>query len=161
MRPLLRQFYVQLFRDEADYLKRKNDEKDRRLEVLICERNTLRFESAEQQKAGEAAAAAKEPNRKGRSRSVDSLPDLEDGLGNLRGTAEGSGTAMDAVRVFVADSDVLLRRFSRVLFVSPMTRRIFYGYILVLHVWIWVVLHRAASLHTAGPGDAHDMKKLR
>merc|ERR1719272_2036785 len=71
---------AQTFRDEAEYLKRKNDEKDRRLEVLICERNTLRFESAEHQKAMVGSAPGPTGSRRNaRSVNLDTLPDLEDG----------------------------------------------------------------------------------
>merc|ERR1719401_2889444 len=71
--------HAQLYRDEAEYLKRKNEEKDRKIQALICERNTLRFESADQQKAGQSNAPAASAKRS-RATSSDSLPDLEDGL---------------------------------------------------------------------------------
>merc|ERR1712019_201392 len=64
----------QMSHEEIEYLKKKNDEKDRRLEVLTCERNALRFESTE-----------KHARKHGGSHSScshgasEELPDLEEG----------------------------------------------------------------------------------
>lgn len=137
---------AQVYRDEAEYLKRKNDEKDRRLEVLICERNALRLESADRPK-DEPRSSASAGGRRQRSASEEML-DLEEGSLHA-GRGEGGGSVASGARVCLADGDRLLRHFSRILFMSPMTRRIFYGYVIVLHIWIWIVLHRAAALHAA------------
>lgn len=125
-------------REEVEYFKRKCDEKDKRLEVLTCERNALRFESQESQ--------AKKPVA---GTQDDELPPLEDGLGRQnRATAlEEHGVATGAVVTWMADTDRLMRRFSRTLYMSPTTRRTFYGYFSLLHVWIWVVLHYTATVH--------------
>jgi hypothetical protein len=126
-------------RDEVEYLKRKNDEKDRRLEQLTCERNMLRVSNA----TGPTAEKEKpsSPAAVGRGRRADSefLPDLEDG----RGTS-ATATATNAC---VTDTDRFLRKFSRVLYLSSTVRRLFYGYLLLLHFWGWFVMHRAAILH--------------
>jgi len=128
------QSQVEMSKEEIAYLKRKNDEKDRRLEILTCERNALRFESTEAQEKPKPA----KPSHDG-----EKLVDLEDGLSLLSQDQGSSG----AIKAFFADGDLVLRRFSKLLFASPTTRRLFYGYVLLLHIWIWVVLHRAAAVH--------------
>jgi len=133
------QSQVELSKEEIAYLKRKNDEKDRRLEILTCERNALRFDSTE------AQAEKPKPSKPTRpaAESPEKLVDLEDGLSLLSQDKGSSG----AIKAFFADGDLVLRRFSKLLFASPTTRRLFYGYVLLLHIWIWVVLHRAAAVH--------------
>ncbi|CAE7498346.1 unnamed protein product [Symbiodinium natans] len=133
---------AEISREEIDYLKRKNDEKDKRLEILTCERNALRYESTEasSRQKGRVAPKSDAPDKQ--------LVDLEDGL-SLKEVLSKEPGAGGAVKAFFADGDVVLKRFSKLLFASPTTRRIFYGYVLLLHIWIWVVLHRAAAVHSA------------
>merc|ERR1712048_649432 len=63
-------------RDELDYLRTKCDEKDRRLEVLTCERNTLRVECA----AKSSSPADGGGSRRGKDKADVDLPDLEEGV---------------------------------------------------------------------------------
>eukprot|EP00931_Biecheleriopsis_adriatica_P021256 TRINITY_DN13952_c0_g1_i1.p1 TRINITY_DN13952_c0_g1~~TRINITY_DN13952_c0_g1_i1.p1 ORF type:complete len:787 (-),score=245.84 TRINITY_DN13952_c0_g1_i1:156-2516(-) len=138
---------AEMSREEINYLKRKNDEKDKRLEILTCERNALRYES------GEAQASSSKPSRIAPKASSDpsgkeQLVDLEEGLAMKNILVQEQG-ASGAFKAFLADGDLVLRRFSKLLFSSSLTRRFFYGYVLLLHIWIWVVLHRAAAVHSA------------
>ncbi|CAE8617583.1 unnamed protein product, partial [Polarella glacialis] len=143
-----------LFREEMSYLKRKNDEKDRRLEILTCERNALRFDSNEASLGGGSKPSRERPSGGTRDATLgdkakEHLVDLEELSMKEVLSAPGQGSAAGTLKAFLADGDVILRRFSKLLFQSPMTRRIFYGYILLMHIWIWVVLHRAAEVHAA------------
>ncbi|CAK9071448.1 unnamed protein product [Durusdinium trenchii] len=61
--------------EEIDYLKRKNEEKEKRLEILTCERNALRYE----QEADGGSKTKVSPARPS-ARDEDKLVDLEDGL---------------------------------------------------------------------------------
>jgi len=128
----------QLSREEVNYLKQKNDEKDKRLEQLTCERNMLRMSNASATVPEKEKPAAAAPAGRGRRADTEFLPDLEDGR---RVPTAGASHAC------VADTDWFLRRFSRVLYMSSTVRRIFYGYLLMLHFWGWFVMHRAAILH--------------
>jgi len=112
--------------------------------VLTCERNTLRFESASKEKQLSPAVG------RGRKGSMDSLPDLEEDQPGRDIKSADIQTAQSACQSFAHDSDLMLRRFSRCLFVSSIARRTFYGYLVVLHVWIWIVLHHAAAVHSRG-----------
>mmetsp|Transcript_109396 Transcript_109396/g.304366 ORF Transcript_109396/g.304366 Transcript_109396/m.304366 type:complete len:452 (+) Transcript_109396:1-1356(+) len=123
-----------MHRDEVDFLRKKGEEKDRRLETLLCERNALRLETKEPRPAVVAPVKPKAP--------AESL-DLEEGL-PASGDAAASGGS-----VFVQEGDLLLRRFSRILFMSRTMRGAFYGYLLMLHIWIWVILHHTASSRTS------------
>ncbi|CAE7240587.1 unnamed protein product, partial [Symbiodinium sp. CCMP2456] len=133
---------AEISREEIEYLKRKNDEKDKRLEILTCERNALRY--------AEGTEASSRPGRVAPKTEASEKPlvDLEDGL-SLKEVLSKEPGAGGAVKAFFADGDLVLKRFSKLLFASPTTRRIFYGYVLLLHIWIWVVLHRAAAVHSA------------
>ncbi|CAE7217961.1 unnamed protein product [Symbiodinium sp. CCMP2592] len=133
---------AEISREEIEYLKRKNDEKDKRLEILTCERNALRY--------AEGAEVSSRPGRVAPKTETSEKPlvDLEDGL-SLKEVLSKEPGAGGAVKAFFADGDIVLKRFSKLLFASPTTRRIFYGYVLLLHIWIWVVLHRAAAVHSA------------
>ncbi|CAJ1360215.1 unnamed protein product, partial [Effrenium voratum] len=91
---------VAISKEEIDYLKRKNDEKDKRLEILTCERNALRYESSEASvKPSKVAPVSIEADK-------EKLVDLEDGT---RMDREGSG----AVKAFCLDGDLVLKRFSK------------------------------------------------
>lgn len=133
---------AEISREEIEYLKRKNDEKDKRLEILTCERNALRY--------AEGTEASSRPGRVAPKTEASEKPlvDLEDGL-SLKEVLSKEPGAGGAVKACFADGDLVLKRFSKLLFASPTTRRIFYGYVLLLHIWIWVVLHRAAAVHSA------------
>lgn len=133
---------AQVHREEVDYLRRRSDEKDRRLETLICDRNALRLENAEH-----STAAAVQKGTPGKKKEAE--VDLEDGL-TLRTPGVGgsgfAGAASDCAR----DGDVVLRRFSKLLFVSRTLRGAFFTYLVVVHIWIWVILHHTASTRTSG-----------
>jgi len=139
---------AQMSREEVEYFKRKNDEKDRRLEVLVCECNALRFESTEGRAGAAAQPAAKAPGARGSCGESDALPDLEDPPQGRNFRLADQGSAASAVGAVLAEGDVVLRRLARLLYLSPIARRAFYGYVAFLHVWIWVVLHRAAAAHS-------------
>eukprot|EP00439_Symbiodinium_sp_Y106_P083046 s803_g22.t2 len=126
---------AEISREEIEYLKRKND-------ILTCERNALRY--------AEGAEVSSRPGRVAPKTEASEKPlvDLEDGL-SLKEVLSKEPGAGGAVKAFFADGDLVLKRFSKLLFASPTTRRIFYGYVLLLHIWIWVVLHRAAAVHSA------------
>ncbi|CAE7745481.1 unnamed protein product, partial [Symbiodinium pilosum] len=85
---------AEISREEIDYLKRKNDEKEKRLEILTCERNALRYESAEATSSKPGRVAPKT------EASEKQLVDLEDGLSLkevLSGKEPGAGGAVKAV----------------------------------------------------------------
>ncbi|CAE7760662.1 unnamed protein product, partial [Symbiodinium necroappetens] len=65
---------AEISREEIEYLKRKNDEKDKRLEILTCERNALRY--------AEGTEASSRPGRVAPKTEASEKPlvDLEDGL---------------------------------------------------------------------------------
>jgi len=128
-------------REELEYLRRRSEEKDRRLETLICDRNALRLENTEQ---GAATSATK-----GKVKDAET-PDLEEGLSFRSSSGGGGGGCREAVADCGRDGDIVLRRFSRVLFVSRTMRGVFFGYMLMLHIWIWVVLHHTAASRTSG-----------
>mmetsp|Transcript_17440 Transcript_17440/g.60900 ORF Transcript_17440/g.60900 Transcript_17440/m.60900 type:complete len:803 (-) Transcript_17440:46-2454(-) len=128
-------------REELEYLRRRSDEKDRRLETLICDRNALRLENTEQ---GATTSATK-----GKVKDAET-PDLEEGLSFRSSSGGGGGGCREAVADCGRDGDIVLRRFSRVLFVSRTMRGVFFGYMLMLHIWIWVVLHHTAASRTSG-----------
>jgi len=123
-------------KDEVDFLRRKGEEKDRRLEVLTCERNALRLESTDDGKK----------TRSNKKAATTGARDLEGGLELSVAADVGGGSWRTCPR----EADHVLGRFSRVLFYSRITRGVFYGYLLFLHVWMWVVLH-----HTAAARNKH------
>lgn len=123
-------------KDQVDYLRKKCDEKDRRVEELTSERNTLRLETRERQ-----ASPSMSPSQK------ESL-DIEEGGGKGPKTITLVGGANSSSwTVCISDGDHVLKRFSRVLHASSAARTLFFGYVCILHIWILVVLHKAAAAH--------------
>ncbi|CEM03469.1 unnamed protein product [Vitrella brassicaformis CCMP3155] len=116
------------YREEINYLKRRIDEKDKRIETLVCERTTQRYEL--QQLRQDMAADS----------------DMERGENiRARGTA-GAGAApegeeAETVMKFVHKVDQPLRSFTRLLFVSPPIRLVFYVYVAFLHLYCLFLLH--------------------
>lgn len=125
-------------REEMEFLRKRGDEKDRRLEVLICDRNALRLEAAEQ------SGGSRGSGSRGLGKDC-SNADLEEGLDLRSSEAGAKGGCRAGVDSCTRDGDVVLRRFSRVLFVSRTMRGVFFGYLVLLHFWIWVILHHTAS----------------
>eukprot|EP00929_Paragymnodinium_shiwhaense_P084972 TRINITY_DN4546_c0_g1_i2.p1 TRINITY_DN4546_c0_g1~~TRINITY_DN4546_c0_g1_i2.p1 ORF type:complete len:521 (-),score=187.76 TRINITY_DN4546_c0_g1_i2:23-1585(-) len=132
-----------MHRDELEYLKKKLDEKDKKLEVLTCERNAFRLECADRPKPAAEAGQAKGSQKKDAT-ALAELPDLEEGL-ELRSKVGPSDDWKTNAAHCLNDSDVLLRRFTRLLYISTPMRSVFYGYLFVLHIWLWIVLHHTAA----------------
>jgi len=84
---------AEISREEIEYLKRKNDEKDKRLEILTCERNALRY--------AEGAEVSSRPGRVAPKTEASEKPlvDLEDGL-SLKEVLSKEPGAGGAVKAF-------------------------------------------------------------
>eukprot|EP00927_Polykrikos_kofoidii_P007707 TRINITY_DN13163_c2_g1_i13.p1 TRINITY_DN13163_c2_g1~~TRINITY_DN13163_c2_g1_i13.p1 ORF type:complete len:2168 (+),score=591.74 TRINITY_DN13163_c2_g1_i13:263-6766(+) len=133
-----------LHSEELDHLRKRIEEKDRRLEILTCERNAFRLQCSEQPPPVSVVSSNRAKPKKASATGADKAGDLEEGL-QLRSRLGDSEDFQSAATNCSKDVDMLLRRFSRLLFISPTTRSLFYGYLALIHIWVWVVLHHTAA----------------
>jgi len=139
---------MERYRDEVQYLRQKCDEKERRCEQLLAEKSSL---AVELRSAGGGSGAWRAPPD---SDSADATGDLEAGSTSSTGKASAgkqAGAARSSIRslplsapAWMRSADEPLRLVVRTLATYPHARLIFFGYVVLLHIWVLFVLQQEA-----------------
>lgn len=131
---------VDRYRDEVQYLRQKCDEKDRRYENLLAEKGSLAAE-LRSQGIGDVWGGG----------SVSS--DVEAGsklcVGGSRARRSTIRTLLPTTPMWLQSADEPFRIVLRALMAYPQVRLGFFGYIIVLHIWVLFILQHA-MWHAAG-----------